>query len=111
MTSLLATGTLFGLALPAGLPIWAAALILLFTYGALAGSLKTVRWLSSWSRDPSARPPAAALLAEALVWLSVTLVLLVLASHFFPELRTAVHAVPALIHQATDDLHSWWGTR
>lgn len=111
LTSLLATGTLLGLTLPAGLPVWAAALMLLVAYGALAGALKTLRWLSSWSRDPSARPPAAALLAEALVWLSVTLVLLVLASHFFAELRAAVHAVPALIHQATDDFHAWWGTR
>lgn len=111
LTSLLATGAVFGMALPAGLPLWLAAVALLFCYGALAGSLKTVRWLSSWSHDPAARPPAIALLGEAIVWLAVTIVLVVLATHFLPELRAAVQAVPGMYHQAESDIRAWWATR
>jgi len=111
LTSLLATGLVFGLALPAGLPTWAAAALLLLIYGTLAGSLKTARWLSWWCHDPSGRPPAGALLAETVVWLLVTLVLLLLAVHSFPELRAAVQAVPGVAHQATDAIQKWWQSR
>jgi hypothetical protein len=48
------------------------------------------------------------LLLEAVVWLLVVAVLLGLALHYFPALREAVHSLPALAHQAIDDIKTWW---
>jgi hypothetical protein len=38
----------------------------------------------------------------------VVAVVLWLALHYFPELRDAVHGIPAIVHQATDDIRGWW---
>jgi hypothetical protein len=47
-------------------------------------------------------------LLDALVWLAVAAALLWLGVHFFPELRDAVHGIPALAHQAANDIQTWW---
>jgi predicted PurR-regulated permease PerM len=57
------------------------------------------------------RPPAPVVLAEAFIWLLVVGVLFLLASHFFPQLHTAVQAVPSILNQAKDDIHAWWNTK
>ena len=43
MVSLLAKGSVFGLAVPSGVPLWAAALLLFIVYGILRGPLKFAR--------------------------------------------------------------------
>jgi phage shock protein PspC (stress-responsive transcriptional regulator) len=111
LISLLATGKVLGLALPPNVPIWVAALLLCIAYGILTGSLKTARCLFWWPRGVMGRPPAPVVLAEAFIWLLVVGVLFLLASHFFPQLHTAVQAVPSILNQAKDDIHAWWNTK
>ncbi len=108
LISLLATGAVFGLALPANMPVWAAALLLFIAYGIIACPLKAARRSCYWG---SGRPNSAwsfVFLLDAVVWLVVVAALLWLAVHYSPELRDAVHSVPALVHQAADDIRMWW---
>ncbi|HUC83812.1 MAG TPA: PspC domain-containing protein [Candidatus Acidoferrales bacterium] len=108
MISLLDTGTVFGLPLPANVPPWVAALLLFILYAILTGSLKTARRLLWWSANAGGKAQPGVWLAEAAIWLLMAAILFLLAVHFFPELHTAVQAVPSLIHQAKDDIQAWW---
>jgi phage shock protein PspC (stress-responsive transcriptional regulator) len=108
LISLLATGAVFGLALPANVPVWVAALLLFIAYGILACPLKIAR--HARYRDLG-RPRWAwsfVFLLDAVVWLAVVAALLWLAVHYFPELREAVRSIPSLAHQAADDIRAWW---
>jgi len=106
--SLLATGAVFGLALPDNVPVWVAALLLFVAYGILAGPLKLARHACYRSLGYARWTWSFAFLLDAVVWLAVFAVLAWLALHFFPELREAVKSIPSLAHQAADDIRSWW---
>lgn len=110
LVSLLARGAVFGVALPANVPLWLAAFLLLVTYGILAGSLKAARHLC-WPAGPAGGASAAAMLLEVVVGIMVAVVLLLLAVHFFPDLRSAAHDFPTVIRQAGADLRAWWEAR
>jgi phage shock protein PspC (stress-responsive transcriptional regulator) len=108
MISLLSGGDLFGLALPAGLPVWLGAVLLIVAYGILVAPLKAARHAcysgacrSTWSW------PFMHLL-EALVGLAVFVIILYLTIHYFPEIREAIRSLPTLAHQAAHDIKSWW---
>jgi hypothetical protein len=108
LISLLATGAVFGLALPANVPVWVAALLLFIAYGIIVCPLKAARRSCYWG---SGRPGWAwsfVFLLDAVVWLAVVAALLWLAFHYFPELREAVRSIPSLAHQAADDIRAWW---
>ncbi|MGO9587741.1 MAG: PspC domain-containing protein [Limisphaerales bacterium] len=108
LISLLATGAVFGLALPANVPVWVAALMLFIAYGIIAGPLKVARraCYRGLGRPRWAWPLV--FLLDAVVWLAVVAALLWLAIHYFPELREAVRSFPSLAHQAADDIRAWW---
>ncbi|MGA2246138.1 MAG: PspC domain-containing protein [Verrucomicrobiota bacterium] len=108
LISLLATGAVFGLALPTNVPPWVAALLLLITYGIISGSLKAARRLFWWHSGASGVTSSLVLLSEVVIWLVVVAVLLALAVHFFPELRAAIQGLPSVLHQAKDDIQAWW---
>jgi phage shock protein PspC (stress-responsive transcriptional regulator) len=108
LISLLATGAVFGLALPANVPVWLAVLVLLIVYGIIAGPLKAARSVCYWSLRRPGWTWSAVFLLDAMVWLVVAAVILWLAMHYFPELRDAVHGIPAMMHQAADDIRGWW---
>jgi hypothetical protein len=42
-----------------------------------------------------------------MVWLVVVATLLWLAVHYFPQLHDAVQNLPALVHQAGNDIRTW----
>jgi phage shock protein PspC (stress-responsive transcriptional regulator) len=108
LVSLLSTSTVFGQALPANVPVWVAALLLFMAYGILVSPLKMARRAGYWGLGHPRLAWSFVFLLDALVWLAVVAALLWLASHFFPQLREAIQAVPPLAHQATDDIRSWW---
>ncbi|MGD0538130.1 MAG: PspC domain-containing protein [Verrucomicrobiota bacterium] len=108
MISLLATGAVFGLALPANVPVWVAALLLCLVYAILTGPLKLARRSCYWGLGRPRWTWSFVFLADAVVWLVVAVALLWLAVHFFPQLRDAVHSLPSLAHEAADDIAAWW---
>ncbi len=108
LISLLATGAVFGLALPANVPVWVAALVLCFAYGIVACPLKIARRACYHGLGQPSWVWSFVFLMDAVVWLAVVAVLLWLAVHYFPELRDAIQGVPSLAHQAADDIRTWW---
>src|SRR5208282_3026397 len=108
LVSLLATGAVFGLAVPANVPVWMAALLLFIAYGIFAGPLKLARRACYWGFGRPRWAWSFVFLLDAVVWLAVVAALLWLAVHYFPELREAVRSIPALAHQAADDIRTWW---
>ena len=108
LISLLATGAVFGMALPVNVPVWVAALLLLIAYGILVGPLKVARRACYRGLGRPRWAWSFVFLLDAVVWLAVVAVLLWLAVHYFPELREAVRSIPSLAHQAADDIRAWW---
>lgn len=108
LISLLATGALFGLALPANVPVWVAALLLLIAYGILVWPLKVARRACYSGFGRSGWAWSFMFLLDVVVWLAVVAVLVWLASRYFPELRDAIHNLPSLAHQASKDMKDWW---
>jgi len=111
LISLLATGTVFGAALPANVPVWVAALLLLITYGIVACPLKIARRVCYRGLGQANWTWSFVFLLDAVVWLAVVAAFLWLAVHYFPELREAVHGLPSLAHQAADDIRTWWNAK
>jgi len=105
---LLATGTLFGKALPANVPVWVAALLLFIAYAVITSPLKAARRWCHWGLGRSRWISSFVFLADAVVWLAVAVALLWLAVHYSPELRDAIRGIPALVHEAADDVRTWW---
>ncbi|HZL41695.1 MAG TPA: PspC domain-containing protein [Verrucomicrobiae bacterium] len=108
LISLLATGALLGLALPANVPVWAAALLLLIAYGILTWPLKAARRAAYLGLGQSKWAGSFVFLLDVVIWLAVVAVLAWLAVHFFPELREAIRSFPSLVHHAANDLRDWW---
>jgi phage shock protein PspC (stress-responsive transcriptional regulator) len=109
MVSLLAGGTVFGVALPADMPVWLAAVILFFMFGLVVGPLKAFRHACQWGfgQGRPAWSPGAHFL-DAVIWLGVAGVLCWLACFHLSELGTALHALPTVAHQAINDIQTWW---
>ena len=108
LISLLSRGSILGFALPENVPVWAAALILCFLYGVVAGPIKMARKSFVWG---TCRPgPGWALFSvmDAAIWIVFALALAYLSLHFYPELKNAVQSIPGTIHQAGQDIHGWW---
>jgi multisubunit Na+/H+ antiporter MnhB subunit len=108
LISLLATGAVFGLALPANVPVWVAVLLLFIAYGILAWPLKAARHACYRGFGGPGWTWSFVFLLDASVWLAVVAALLWLAVHYFPELGEAVRSIPSLAHQAADDIRAWW---
>jgi hypothetical protein len=109
--SLLATGAVFGVVLPATVPVWAAALLLFIAYAILSGSLKAARRMCYWNSGPLHGAWSVVFLLDAAVWCVVVLALLWLAVHYFPEVHAAVQSIPSLAHQAANDVRDWWHSK
>jgi phage shock protein C len=111
LISLLATGAVFGMPLPANVPVWVAALLLFIAYGIVAGPLKIARRVCYRGLGLRGWAWSFLFLLDGIVWVVVVAALLWLAMHYLPQLREAVQSVPALAHQAADDIRTWWNSK
>lgn len=108
VVSLLSSGTVFGVALPSGMPVWVAILLLLSIWGIVAWPLKVARrafYFGGYS-TPSA-PWALFFVIDAFVWVAVAGTLLWLVMHYFPQAREAVHAIPSVAHEMASSIRDW----
>lgn len=106
--SVLATGTVLGLALPHDIPVWAAAFLLLIAYGVFVAPLKVARHVCLCGLGGKKGPWPFIVFLDAAIWLGVVAVLLCLAVHYFPQLHQAIHDAPWQAHQAIDSIRKWW---
>ena len=109
MISLLATHTVFGTALPAGVPVWIALLLLLFVYGFLVWPLKAARrafYYGGCGGPRWAWPFVAAV--DVLVWIAVAAVVVWLAVRYMPQAHEAIRNIPPVVHEAVDNIREWW---
>ena len=109
LISLLSTGAVFGVALPAGVPVWVAVVVLMFAYGMLVWPLKAARRAFYYGGAPGA-PFALFCVIDALIWVAVVGALLWLAFHFFPQARDAIHNIPTVVHDMVNSMRDWWHT-
>jgi phage shock protein PspC (stress-responsive transcriptional regulator) len=107
LVSLLATGAVFGVALPAGVPVWIAVIVLMIAFGMLAWPLKAARKAFYYWSAPSA-PFALFCLIDAVIWVAVVAALLWLAAHYLPHAREALHNIPTVVHDMVDTIKGWW---
>jgi phage shock protein PspC (stress-responsive transcriptional regulator) len=107
--SLVTTHAVFGFALPPGLPLWAALVLLFIVYKLIAWPFKAMRWIFC-SRADYLTHPAVQLLGfvQCILWLGFTIILIGFVSHHLPQIRVAIENLPATTHQAADSVKRWW---
>lgn len=112
LVSLLATGAVFGIQLPSGLPVWAGAVGLFVLYHLLVWPLKAMRRAYYWSAagGPFGAPPFLYVF-DSLVRIVFVVLLLWLAAHHLPQIHEACRHLPSLVHEAVDDVRSWWAQK
>jgi len=112
LVSLLATGTVFGVPPPWGIPVWAAVVGLFVLYQFLVLPLKAMRRACYWNAagGPSFLPPFIHVF-DALIGFGLVVVLGWVAIHHLPQIHEAIRHVSPLVHDAVDDVKSWWAQR
>jgi phage shock protein PspC (stress-responsive transcriptional regulator) len=112
LVSLLATGTVFGVLLPAGIPVWAGVFCLFALYLFLAWPLKAMRRAYYWNAagGPFFAPPFIYAF-DAFVGIGFVVVLLWLAGHHLPQIHEAFRNIPPLFHEAVNAVRDWWAAR
>jgi phage shock protein PspC (stress-responsive transcriptional regulator) len=110
--SLLVTHTVFGLAPPAGMPLWVAVILLIVIYSIVVWPLKALRHVWYWhaARGPAFVPPLF-WLADIIIGLGCVVVLLWFVDRHVPQAHEALRALPAVLHHAIDTMKQWWATR
>jgi len=109
LISLFSKGTLLGLALPAGLPVWAAAVLLIVFYNLMVWPVRFFRHAVYLSSNGASHAVYGCF--DAIVGLSVAVLLLWYFTHHSPDLREALHNLPATLHHAADQIRDWWNQK
>jgi phage shock protein PspC (stress-responsive transcriptional regulator) len=110
--SLLAHGAVFGLALPADIPVWVGVVAVCIIYQFLTWPIKVLRY--SWYCHGGPRWGCGAGMSgplDGLVWLGFLLALVWLADHHSPAFHAWLQDLPPLIHHTADRVQEWWARR
>jgi phage shock protein PspC (stress-responsive transcriptional regulator) len=108
LVSVLGTGTLFGLGLPAGVPVWAALLILLFAYGFMMWPLKMMRRACYYDLSGRRYRGPFVFFVDAVVWFAVAIFVAWLALHHLSQVREAIQNIPPTVQTGMDAIRDWW---
>ncbi len=107
--SLLATGAIFGVALPTGVPLWVGLIFLFVAFRFVVWPLKAAR--RAYYYRAGFAPWHACGVADSFVWLCILGLLLWLADRYVPQVHTALQQLPPVVHHAIDSLRAWWARR
>lgn len=107
--SLIANGTLLGLALPGHLPVWAGIILALVAYKVVVAPIKALKRtyyyrLNGW---PACWNPLAELW-HGLLTLAILAFCILLADWCIPGFHNALMNLPAFCHHAADAIRQWW---
>jgi phage shock protein PspC (stress-responsive transcriptional regulator) len=109
---LIATGSIFGVPLPDGLPVWAGVILLILAYKVVVSPIKAMRracYYRSFGRPYYWHPVAE--LVQGLVTLCVLALFVFLADRFIPGFHQALLAVPGMLQHAAEAVRHWWTQR
>jgi phage shock protein PspC (stress-responsive transcriptional regulator) len=112
LISLVTTGAVFGLPMPAGVPVWVGVIVLILAYQVVAWPLKALRhaWYYHAAYGPRFAPPLF-WLGDTIVWLGFVILLVWLADRYLPHAHEALRNLPPVIHHAVDNVKQWWAAR
>jgi hypothetical protein len=110
--SLIASGAVFGIPLPGGLPVWAGVILLILAYKVVVSPIKAMRRACYYRLQgrPYYWHPFAELW-HGLLTLCLLVLFVFLADRFIPGFHQALLALPDFLHNATDAVQHWWTGR
>lgn len=113
VVSLLTTGGILGVVLPASVPVWLAVLLVLFAYGLVTLPLKTVRHVFYRGARYGGPPGPRVFVSfwDSAVWLAFVGVLIWLALRNGAMVGEAFQAIPDVFGQMIDSIRDWWHGR
>lgn len=112
LLSLLTTGAVFGIALPAGISLWFGLLLLCVAYVLFSAPIRAARHVllrHGWGGPPCV--PALFGLWDVFVWLGFLALLIWLADRYVPQAHQALVNLPPALHHAADSIKHWWAQR
>lgn len=110
LISLVTTGAVFGLALPAGVPVWVAFIVLIVVYKIVVWPLKALRHAWFWGHGPYFAGPLFSF-GDTIVWLGFVVLMVWLADRYVPHAHEVLQNLPPAFHHAVDTVKEWWATR
>lgn len=112
VVSLVSTGTLFGLLLPSGLPLWAGIILLVVVYSFLVWPLRLLRHACYHYGFGGPRYVFPLLGPwDAALWLGSLVLLIWIANRYVPQAHQALVNLPPAVHHVADSIREWWGRR
>jgi len=107
--SLLATHTVFGVAPPAGMPLWAALILLLVIISIISWPLKVLRHAGYWHAGRGAYfVPPIFWFVDTVVAIGCAVLAIWCINRYVPHAHEALQAVPAVLHNLVDTVKQWW---
>ena len=112
LISLVTTGAVFGLPLPADVPIWVAAIVLILAYNVVAWPLKALRHAWYWHafQGPRFAPPLF-WLGDTIASFGFVILMIWLADRYVPHAHEAFRNLLPVFHHAVDTVKQWWAPR
>jgi|CZKI01.1.fsa_nt_gi phage shock protein PspC (stress-responsive transcriptional regulator) len=108
LVSLLATGSVFGILLPAGIPVWAGLIILVVAFQMIAMPLKIMRHALYYGGRYEPMYAGWVHLWNAVAFLGFIALLAWFAHHHSVQVHDAVRNLPHEVHRAVDSIKEWW---
>jgi phage shock protein PspC (stress-responsive transcriptional regulator) len=109
---MIATGSVFGVPLPGGLPVWAGVILLFLAYKVVVSPIKAMRracYYRSFGRPYYWHPVAE--LWHGLITLCLLGLFVFLADRFIPGFHQALLAVPGVLQHTAEVVRHWWAQR
>jgi phage shock protein PspC (stress-responsive transcriptional regulator) len=109
LISLIANGSVFGLSLPGGLPVWAGVILLILAYNVIVAPIKAMRRACYYrlQGQPYFWHPFAELWG-CLMTLCIVALSVWFADHFIPGFHQALLSFPEFCRHAADNIQQWW---
>ncbi len=109
MVSLLAVGSVHGVVPPAGIPVWAALLTLMFAYSFVSWPLKAMRHACYYQMAHASQGvPPYFWFGDSIIKVAFLVLLAWVGLHHLPLVQQALHNIPTVAHEAVDAIRQWW---
>ena len=109
--SLVMTGAVLGVALPAGIPLWVGIVFVVVIWHVVSWPIKAMRYSCYFGPHGPAWGRPAGGFFDSLVWLAFAVLVLWLLDHYVPEFHEVMKQVPGILHRAIDAVQQWLATK